>query len=173
MLDLNELGDGSIPAITPAVGNMLAEGAGICLESQEHTHGVELVVRGGENDSYRLTWPPITAQAIRAWADFNRTTEQGAVGIAVLLASQDLGYAVIEASRQGTGIDYWLGEPSDDVFERTGRLEVSGIRQGTESIIRTRVNQKLRQTAPSDTTEKPVIVMVVEFGTPLAAVARR
>ena len=48
MLDLSEFGDGSIPAITPAVGNMLAEGAGVCLESQGHALGVELVVRGGE-----------------------------------------------------------------------------------------------------------------------------
>jgi hypothetical protein len=173
VLDLNELGDGSIPAITPAVGNMLAEGAGVCLESKGHAPGVELIVRGGESGSYRLTWSPITDQALRAWADFNHATEQGAVGIAVLLASHDLGYAVIEASRQGTGIDYWLGEPSDDIFERTGRLEVSGIRQGTESVIGTRVNLKLRQTDRSDTTGKPVVVIVVEFGTPLAEVARK
>ena len=173
MLDLNELGDGSIPAITPALGNMLAEGAGVCLESQGYAPGVELTVRGGESDSYRLTWLPVTDQALRAWADHRYATKHGAEAIAVLLATHDLGYAVIEASRQGTGIDYWLGEPSDDIFERTGRLEVSGIRQGTESVIRRRVNLKLRQTDRSDTTGKPAVVIVVEFGTPLAEVARK
>ena len=173
MLDLSELGDGSIPAITPAVGNMLAEGAGVCLESQGHALGVELVVRGGEIDSYLLTWTPITDQALRSWADDRNATKHGAEAIAVLLVIHDLGYAVVEASRQGTGIDYWLGEPSDDIFERTGRLEVSGIRQGTESVIRTRVNQKLRQTDLSDKTGKPAVVIVVEFGTPLAEISRK
>ena len=173
MLDLSELGDGSIPAITPAVGNMLAEGAGVCLESQGHALGVELVVRGGESGSYPLTWTPVTDQALRAWADDRNATKHGAEAIAVLLAIHDLGYAEVEASRQGTGIDYWLGEPSDDIFEPTGRLEVSGIRQGTESDVRTRVNQKLRQTDRSDTTGKPAVVIVVEFGTPLAEVARK
>ena len=173
MLDLSELGDGSIPAITPAVGNMLAEGAGVCLESQGHDQGVELVVSGGESDTYPLTWTPVTEQTLRAWADERYATKHGAEAIAALLAIHDLGYAEVEASRQGTGIDYWLGEPSDYIFEPTGRLEVSGIRRGTESVVRTRVNQKLRQTDRSDATGLPAVVIVVEFGTPVAEVARK
>ena len=121
MLDLSELGDGLIPAITPAVGNMLAEGAGVCLESQGHAQGVELFVSGGESDSYPLTWTPVTEQALRAWADERYATKHGAEAISVLLAIHDLGYAEVEASRQGTGIDYWLeSRPTTYSSQREG-----------------------------------------------------
>ena len=175
MLDLSILGSGSIPAITPALGNMLAEAAGVCLESQGHVLNVRLTVRGFIRGGYALTWPPTSQQALRAWNDTEYATEHGAVGIALVFARRELPYAVIEASRKGTGFDYWLGYVSDDTFQRKGRLEVSGIRHGGEGAIQARVRQKVTQTKLSDPMmpNMSAYVIVVEFGNPLAEVRKR
>ena len=175
MLNLSELGSGSIPGITPALGNMLAEAAGVCLESQAHGQNVTLAVRGYSHGHYALTWLAIAQQALRAWNDLENATEHGAAGIAILLADRELNYTVIEASRRGTGFDYWLGHESVGMFQRKGRLEVSGIRRGDNSAIRRRVRQKLRQTELSDASfpDKPAYVIVVEFGNPVAEVRKK
>ena len=175
MLDLSELGNSSIPGVTPALGNMLAEAASVCLESQAHQKPAMLAVRGYVHGRYALTWLPITQQALRAWNDPEHATEHGAAGIAILLADRELDYTVIEASRRGTGFDYWLGHESVGTFQRKGRLEVSGIRRGDNSAIRRRVRQKLCQTERSDDLfpDKPAYVIVVEFGNPLAEVQKK
>ena len=171
LLDLNDLGSGRVPAITPALGNMLAEAAGVCLESQGHADGVQLCVRkGSASPAYTLTltWPTIMEQADRAWNDQEYATKHGAEAIAVLLVSREFGYTPIEASRKGTGHDYWLGDASDEPFQRKGRLEVSGIRQGNDQSVLAIVRQKLKQTDRSDDLKLPAYVIVVEFGRPVA-----
>ena len=171
MLDLRDLDSGNIRSITPALGAMLAEAAGVCLESQGHAVGVQLLVRRGSGSptyTLALAWPTITEQAVRAWNDDEYATEHGAVAIAVLLVSREFGYTPIEASRRGTGHDYWLGDASDEPFQRKGRLEVSGIRRGDDRAIRARVQQKLRQTGRSDDSLLPAYVIVVEFSRPVA-----
>ena len=170
MLDLGDLGHG-LPAITPHFGMALAEAGGVCLESQGHVQGVQLFVRGYRNKRYPLAWPPVTDQARRCWNDPEVATEHGAVGIAVLLAQKEIGYTVIERSQKGTGFDYWMGDGSSFLLQKKARLEISGIRRGSDRV-KTRVRQKLRQTDPSDGS-KPAYVIVVEFGHPLAEVQEK
>ena len=174
MLNLNNLGNSSIPGITLALGNALAEAAAICLVSKGHRPGVQLTVRGISSRSYMLNWQPASEQAHRIW-QYSRATEWGAEGIAVLLAESETPYTVIEAGVQLTGIDYWLGDASDATFQRKARLEVSGIRLpdggvAGDSVITQRVNDKMRQTNQSDDTQLPAYVIVVEFGRPVAEV---
>ena len=170
MLDLNELDTDNIPGISPAKGNELAEAGAVCLESQGHTRGAYLTVRNGANNSYRLDWPPVTDQARRTWNDEEEATEDGAVGIAVLLASREIGYAVVLRSRKGTGFDYWLGE---GVLDFKARMEVSGIRNGNDSQVRARVQKKLRQMNRSNALGLPAYAIVVEFGRPLAEIKKQ
>ena len=172
MLNLNDLANG-LPAITQAFGQALAEAGGVCLESQGHEQGVELRVRGYREKSYPLAWPPITDQIRRCYSDPEVATEHGAVGVAILLAKKEIGYAAIERSRKGTGFDYWMGDESTLPFQNRARLEISGIRQGNERAIKARVSQKLRQTDQSDDERLPAYVIVVEFGTPLAEVRKK
>ena len=101
MLDLNELEKG-LPAITPAFGKVLAEAGGVCLESQSHTRGQQLQVQGDSSNEYSLWWPAVTDQSRRCWNDPEVATEHGAVGIAILLVKNEVGYSVIERSRKGT-----------------------------------------------------------------------
>lgn len=171
MLNLNSLGNG-LPAITPSFGMSLAEAGGVCLESQGHAQGVQLNVRGYSNRRYPLAWPPITEQIRRCWNDHEVATEHGAVGIAVLLAQKEIGYTVIERSRKGTGFDYWMGEMSEYLFQNKARLEISGIRKGSDQQVRERVRQKLQQINRSDGT-LPSYVIVVEFGQPRAEVQKK
>lgn len=172
MLDLNDLATGQIPGITPAVGMAIAEAAGICLESQGHTPGVVLQVRSDSNGAYSLDWPLITAQALRAWQEPDEATEFGAVAVAVTLANKEIGYQVIRRSHNGTGFDYWLGEETSQGFQDKAGLEISGIRQGRDSVVSARVEEKLRQTRRSHHLRRPIYVIVVEFGRPLAEVRK-
>ena len=170
MLDLNDLGRG-LPAITPYFGMALAEAGGVCLESQNHAQGVQLSVQGYSNNSYPLAWPPITEQTRRCWNDHEVATEHGAVGIAVLLVQKEIGYTVIQRSPKGTGFDYWMGEESNP-FDKKARLEISGIRKGSNRDVKARIRQKLKQTNRSDGS-LPAYVIVVEFGYPLAEVQKK
>ena len=173
MLNLDDLGKGNVQRISPRVGAFWAEAGSVCLESQGHTQGVRLTVQGYYNNSYALTWPPITEQFRQFWGDPEYATEHGALGIAVLIAKEEIGYEIVRQSRKGTGFDYWMGTASDEGFVNKAGLEISGIREGDDSIIKARVRQKLQQTDQSDHTQLEIYVIVVEFGRPLAEVEKK
>ena len=177
LLNLNELSNG-LPAITPELGGALAQAAGVCLESQGHSQGVLLRVTGHLNHTYGLNWPSVTDQTRRTWADLEEATEYGAAAVAVLLTKKELGYAVVERSAKGTGIDYWLGDETEGpLFQNKARLEVSGILSAEESgrdaekAVARRVREKLKQTQTSSGSI-PAYVVVVEFGSPLGEVQK-
>ena len=172
MLDLWWLADG-LPAITPAFGQHLAEAGAVCLESQGHQPGRELLVQGLRKEHHPLHWPPVTDQILRCHNDPDVATEHGAVGIAILLTRAMIGYTVIQRSRRGTGFDYWLGDATSVPFQNKARLEVSGIRNGDDKAINSRATGKLKQTEQSDASELPAYVVVVEFGRPVADVRHR
>ena len=193
MLDLNDLDTDDIPGMDRQKGNDLAKDAAVCLEFQGHAPGVQLTVRGMVDIRYTVIWPLVTAQNLRTRADTQEATEDGAAGIATLLAIRQIGHTVIARSRRGTGVDYWLGNDDnssvttaeramtdemgyllqDDSLVVRGRMEVSGILRGSDSEIRRRVRSKLGQTDQSDATGLPVYVVVVEFGRPLAEVRKK
>ena len=193
MLDLNDLGAGQNPAITAAIGNALAEAGAVCLAANRHQPGVPLVIRGRADRRYRLVWPLPPTQAALGWNDPAEAVEEGAAGIAVLLANREIGSLVIVRSWKGTGFDYLLGDTDtrnmseaersvrsewaklleDASLVPRGRLEVSGILNGSDSQIRARVNEKLEQTNRSDHWGIPAFVIVVEFGRPLAEVREK
>lgn len=172
MIQLTDLAAG-MPAITPAFGQYLAEAGGVCLESQGHSQGQHLTVKGHHNGSYVVTWPAVSEQIRRCLNDPEVATEHGAVGIAVLLTKKLLGYSVIQRSRKGTGFDYWLGDDTQLPFQSKARLEVSGIRCGDASAVKSRVKQKRRQTDPSDGTHLPAHIVVVEFSEPSAEMEQK
>lgn len=167
MLDLSDLAQG-FPAITPAFGQYLAEAGAVCLESQGHPKGKDLRVQGDHTKQFSLQWPSVTEQMQSCLNDTEVATEHGAVGIAALLVKKVIGYSLVQRSRRGTGFDYWLGEQTRIPFQNKARLEVSGIRQGTDSAVKQRVKTKLRQTDPSDKMGLPAYIVVIEFGKPLA-----
>jgi len=175
-LDLTKLANG-FHGVTSAVGAALGEAGAICFESQHHANGiVKLTVDGMFQTEYQVSWSPVTDQMARCWNDPEYATEQGAYGVAFLVMMNLSGFTVIERSRKGTGFDYRLGlesNPDGLPFQDTARLEVSGIRAGSASTIKTRVNQKLDQISRSDNTNLPSYVVVVEFSAPLSRVVKK
>ena len=171
MLDLNVLANGHIPAITPSRGGVMGETAGLCLESHSHPQGVLLQVQGGSGRSYALYWPIVTNQTHLTY-DMKEATEEGSVGVAILLIMSETGLRTVERSVIGTGVDYWLGTGSTPPFEYAARLEISGIFEGSESAIRARVKQKLNQTRRSVSSGLQAYVIVVEFSRPIAEVRK-
>ncbi len=171
-LNLDELAKGDTAAIPPFLGAFLAEAGVVCMESQGHNSGVDLEIDSRSNNTYVISWSKVDESNLRFWNDSKVTTEFGAIGIAVMLAKHETSYSVIESSRQGTGFDYWLGDPSDVTIQRKARLEVSGIRRGSQTTLRTRMRQKREQVAryASDYPGTQAFVIVVEFGTPRAEV---
>ncbi|MYK68112.1 MAG: hypothetical protein F4020_00635 [Gammaproteobacteria bacterium] len=170
-LDLRDLGDGSMVGLSPEVGGSLAQAGAVCMESQQHEPGVELVVTGSIAGGYPLQWEPPDEQARRTWRNDIDATENGAAGVALLLARRLLGYVTTSRSRHGTGFDYWLGRDVDgDPIQDEVRLEVSGIRQGTSVDVDRRVREKLSQMNRAEAATSGYAI-IVEFGCPTAKVA--
>jgi hypothetical protein len=190
MLNLDELGSRTYHRISLNIGNALAEAAAYCIESQSHQQDASLTVRGVKSGSYVLTWTPISQDARRGWNHPDEATEEGAAGIAVMLSFREIGYMVLSRSWRNSGFDYLIGDSNisnvseperklteemsdilgDDGLVVRGRLEVSGIREGTDGTIDSRVNQKFQQTTRSDAVGVPAYVIVVEFGRLIAVV---
>lgn len=171
-LTLTDLAKG-LPGITSAFGTMLAEAGAVCFADRQHSNGVELKVDGSFQAKFQVYWQQISEQMKRCYNDEEFTTELGAYGVAFLLVLNLTNHTILKRSRRGTGFDYWLGKTNDkDVlpFQDKQRLEVSGIRNGDNSAVKARVNQKIKQTQPSDKTGLPALIVVVEFSAPLSQV---
>jgi hypothetical protein len=172
-MDLSALHAG-FPGITPAWGESLAQAASVSLESQGHSAPTDCAVDGSISALLALSWPTTSEQMRRTWNDLDEAVEHGAYGMAALLVAAHTDLEVVERSRKGTGFDYWLGPKGDDsaLFQKTARLEVSGIGRGNESAVRARVKTKMEQTTVSDGV-LPAYVVVVEFGSPRARVIQK
>jgi hypothetical protein len=131
-----------------------------------------LRVRGFVEQQPEILWPDVTPQMMRTYNDLQEATEDGACAIAILVLRQFAGLTVVQRSRKGTGVDYWLGtrvaagteEPL--VVQDAARLEVSGILTGTPEQIAARLRQKQVQVHRSDGTRLPAWIVIVEFGEP-------
>jgi len=154
--------------LTKACGSLLAEAAAFCLHHHKHPTPVVFTVSGDLSKSGFLVWDAVTQQHGATYPDLPETTEWGACGIAILVATRISGAQSVQRSVKGPGVDYWLGDDSDDhgLFQRKARLEVSGILDGREPDIRRRLKRKLAQTTPSDDSALPAYVAIVEFGAP-------
>lgn len=165
-----------MPALTAAMGAVLKESAAVCLDHHGHPSPVTLHLKKISKPTALLNWPSVTQVMKNTYNDMQRTTEQGACGIAIMLVRYVTGLTVVEQSKKGTGFDYWMGPDESEEclpFANKARLEVSGILSGTPSQFVTRVKQKLEQTKTSDSTGLTAYAIVVEFGKPQAEVGKR
>jgi len=161
------------PRIPRAGGEVLAQAATVCLESQDHESGVELQITGETKQAGVLYWTiKLDAATDAFWKDEKDTTKTGAEAVAIVLVRKLGGFTVIERSFQPTGFDWWLGH-DDGLFQKKVRLEVSGIRHGSSRDVSHRTSVKKKQTKQSDELRLPAWIVIVEFGAPLSRVSRR
>lgn len=169
-LNLNKLKLG-LPAITKSVDIMLAEATIFCFNRANHKSGLILTIKGDFQNEFKVAWKDkITPQLLRTWNNTKEATEYGAVGIAILLVLKLLDLTIVMRSREGSGIDYWLGEIGKNNLPiiKAG-LEVSGIQEATISnSINARLSLKKNQSSKAKLLGLPIYVIVVEFKLPEA-----
>ena len=164
-LALSDLATGS-PGMTGTVGAALGEAASVCL-ADRHSSPTRMAVDGDISLTATIEWESPTDQARRSWDNAEEATEFGACALASLLIGTCSALTIVARSRTRTGFDYWLGRQDDPgpLFQNRARLEVSGIRSGTNSAMSTRTRRKLVQVDQSAPI-LPAVVIVVEFGEP-------
>jgi hypothetical protein len=169
-MDISVLNAG-FPGISPEWGASLAQAASVSLEVRGHAPPKVCHVDGSIQGVHTLVWPAVTNQIRRTWGDLDEAVEHGAYGMAALLVAAHTELEVVERSRKGTGFDYWLGPKGEnsDLFQRTARMEVSGIGSGGAGTVSAREKEKMKQTSVSDGA-LPAYIVIVEFGTPRARV---
>jgi hypothetical protein len=167
VLDLRKLEE-PMPGLTASHGASLGEAAAVCLESQHHRAGVILQLERRAEMSAEVQWHPLPESAYRCHTG-DRATEDGACGVAILLAWELTRQVVLFRSERKEGCDYWLGPPDysrENGLKGMSRIEVSGIR-GMSANFWSRCEMKKRQiSSVSHPSEKHI--SVVEFGTPRA-----
>ncbi len=165
-INLTELETERHHFLVPAAGVNFGHAASVCLESQGHAIKVEITGEGEYSKIYSTIRYDVNEQMKRTWGDEEDATEQGAYGIAFMVASKEMHVKAIEKSRKKTGIDYWLGTEVNFLFQNKVRLEVSGIRKGTHQQLNQRFDSKMTQSEKSDYTNLPAFIVVVEFNQP-------
>jgi hypothetical protein len=175
-IHLSALSEG-MPGLTIAWGTVLAEAAAVCLEDRSHKTGVGIHLTGMTTDQLRVEWDAVDDQCRASHNDLQEATEHGACGVAILIVCGLTGKVVTERSKKGPGFDYWLGDRGPDdgteddslLFSGKGRLEISGILEGSRSTVQSRVKEKKEQMKPSRSLA-PGYVAVVEFSAPQVCV---
>jgi hypothetical protein len=171
------------PGWSITFGATCAEAAAVCLEDQGHRDRVTLQIDELQSCKIEIQWTAIDDMIRRFNADEEVATEYGAYGIAALVMPYLTNLTVIERSVKGKGFgfDFWLGSVASlpggfadpqQLFQRRARLDVSGIRNGSETALQSRVNIKLKQITPSDRVA-PGYVSVVEFSTPRSRIVEK
>jgi hypothetical protein len=160
-----------MPGLTPAWGAVLAEAASVCLESQAQPVQVKLKVDGFFEETFVLERLEVSRQMALSHQDEEEATELGACGIAILAVRNLMELVVLHRSRKGTGYDYWLGPERDPLLQHGERLEVSGIRNGSEAAVKVRIAEKMKQ-IQRFRNASPGWIGIVEFSRPLLRLTR-
>ena len=167
-VDINSLN--RITELSETKCDDLSEAASVCLENQKHDKLLNLEVVGTFIDKFILKRNNVTQKIKDSRADLVETAQYGAIAIAALLTFELTDYKVIRQSVRGTGFDYWLGNKNEIYpFQNSARLEISGILKGTNSQIKTRVNDKLNR-LDKYKSNLLAYVCVAEFSNPKAEI---
>jgi hypothetical protein len=177
VLDLESLKQGVIDII-PSVCSMMADCAIYSFHAQNHVSGVllevEVAIEEGkkETKAYIVTWKSDPSLMKKSMNDQKRTTDHGAMGIAILLTLDLTSYTEFETSDVGTGFDFWLTTPDEVTIG--SRLEISGISKSSKTNnVNYRSTQKKKQVRKSDYLGQTAYICIIEFSTPKAVFLKK
>ena len=163
--------DARHPGLTTGVALGFREAAEVCLD-RHHSPPTDLTVDRGRQITAVAEWEAPDERTKHAWANEIDTTEAGAycVALAAIELTDDL--VAVRRAETHTGADYYVAKkgtsPGD--LEDAFRFEVSGINEGNQTSVKTRLRQKLEQTARGRSS-LPAIAAVVAFSPPQIAIA--
>lgn len=169
---------GGLSGITDSFGGFMSECAVFSFVSQQHESGIVVKVKtDADTKKYEVVWETdVTDRMRRTMNDPERTTEYGAMCMAILMTLELTSYKGFEVSQKKTGIDFWLYEEDSDEldFSASARLEISGIRRATnQNNLTSRLRIKKNQVNQSSSTGLPAYIAITEFSKPEAAFIKK
>lgn len=174
-LNLNTIGK-DIVGISEALGAYMTECAAVCFHSQGHKSSVKLPYSNRQVIKIGLVeWTNEVNESIMlSHFDEKRTTDFGAMGVAVLLACKLTDYTIFITSETNNGCDFELLKKSDDLnFIIPAKLEVSGIRKETpQNTVESRLSIKEKRILKYSDDDSICYVSIIEFSKPKAKFIR-
>ena len=170
ILKLHTIGEG-IEGISPTYGAYMAECAAVCFESQGHKSGVLLPYSDGQVTKYSVVeWThEVNDSIMDSHFDEKRTTDFGAMGVAVLLTCELTDFRIFKTSETNNGYDFLLRNKSVDENFLSGKLEISGIRKETpQNTVKSRLSVKEKQILKNIDDDAICYVSIIEFSKPEA-----
>ena len=149
----------------------MAECAAVCFESQGHKSGVLLPYSDGQETKYSVVeWTnEVNAAILYSHFDEKRSTDFGAMGVAVLLACNLTEYTIFDSSAIGNGFDFWLRKRMSDGSFADATLEISGIcRETLQNTVKSRLSIKEKQILKRAEQDVICYVSIIEFSKPEA-----
>ena len=150
--------------LTPGLSQSLHEAARVCLSRHHLSPSTFLIDDNRVQLSASARWESPTLRERRAWADDDRTTENGAEACALAALELTRSLVAVGRCRRGTGADYFVS-PSEvvvDDIEDAMRFEISGTDRGAREEIVRRLRGKIGQVKRGQDT-RPGIAAVVGF----------
>lgn len=169
----------SINALAEGYALAMLEAAVVCFDDQGHGSGSILPVTteaDGTTANLVVDWFLEISENIRkSYQEPNRTTDYGAMCVAVLLSINLIeNCSAVEPTIGNNGFDFYLCDEDDEWNFYLARLEVSGIRkETTKNTVAKRVKVKKTQTSRSDHSGLPAYICVTEFGAPKATLVQK
>lgn len=155
-------------------GRHLLECCIVSLMRNKHEEGVPLSILNLKNFKLALHWDlPGAEQLVQKYPDNEKTIDQAAECLSVLVALRLTKNTIIERSVQKTGFEYWLGDKNEPLFHGKARLKTAGVLSGDHKEVEARFKQEYSKLKPAETTELPGYVSVVEFSQPGAKFAQK
>jgi hypothetical protein len=150
--------------VTPGLAAAYAEAVTICL-GRHHSSPQKVLLQDGAEDKQSIAeWHAPDKRTQDGWANKDDATEFGAYGLALAAVELTRRMVAVRRAETRTGVDYYLGgpeAPADDL-EASFRLEVSGTDEGNDTVIHSRLREKLDQ-ATAGASNLPAIATVVGF----------
>src|SRR5690606_11741706 len=116
--------------------------------SRHHHPPKEFLIEVGDEQARAVVeWLPPNPRAIRAWANDEEATRDGAYAISLAAVEAQMELVAIHRAYKRSGVDYYVapvGVAPDDL-ENSVRLEVSGVDRGDSSTVKYRLKQKQLQ----------------------------
>ena len=130
------------------VAEALALAASVVLDrfSPDRERDAASILGGAVSLAAELRRVAVDAAARETYADHQEATEEGAEGVAILVARRVLARTVFRRLPKMTGADYLMRDPEVTDGDTYERLECSGIADGQDSASG-RLRTKLRQLA--------------------------
>lgn len=169
----------SVNALAEGYATAMLEAVVVCFADQNHEVGLSLSVtinEKGDKVELKTTWDlTITENIRKSYQEPSRTTDYGAMCIAVLLSTILVENCnAVEPTIGNNGFDFYLCNEDNELNFYLARLEVSGIRKESKTnTVEKRVNIKKQQTRRSDNSGLPAYICVTEFGAPKATYVKK